>query len=137
MHAGAAEDSTAEGTFGRRQAPWVSVACRSRRPGPKDGTNGGTKTRALDDRAVGFEDIAAHGRAGVTGMASHTRYEIRVNGVLDGRWTAWFEGLHVTSDGSQTVICGPVADQAALHGVLNKIRDLGLVLISVHRLDPD
>ena len=70
-------------------------------------------------------------------MASHALYEIRVNGVLDGRWTAWFEGLHVSSDGSQTLISGWIADQAALHGVLNKIRDLGLVLISVRRLDPD
>ena len=70
-------------------------------------------------------------------MAPHSLYEIRVNGVLDGRWTAWFEGLHVSSHGSQTLISGRVADQAALHGVLNKIRDLGLVLISVRRLDPD
>jgi len=70
-------------------------------------------------------------------MASDAHYEMRVNGVLDRRWTAWFEGLHVSSDGSQTLISGRVADQAALHGVLNKIRDLGLVLISVRRLDPD
>jgi len=65
-----------------------------------------------------------------------SRYEIRVQGVLDGRWAAWFEGLQVTDDGSQTVIAGPVADQAALHGLLNKIGGLGLVLISVRRLDP-
>ena len=70
-------------------------------------------------------------------MASHAHYEIRVNGVLDGRWTEWFEGLRVSNVGSQTLISGQVADQAALHGVLNKIRDLGLVLISVRRLDPD
>ncbi len=70
-------------------------------------------------------------------MASRALYEIRVDGVLDGRWAAWFEGLHVRNDGSQTLISGQVADQAALHGVLNKIRDLGLVLISVSRLDPD
>ena len=65
------------------------------------------------------------------------RYEISVQGVLDGRWAAWFEGLQVTDDGSQTVISGPVADQAALHGLLNKICGLGLVLISVRRLDPE
>jgi hypothetical protein len=65
-----------------------------------------------------------------------SRYEIRVQGVLDGRWAAWFEGLQVTEDGSQTVISGPVADQAALHGLLNKICGLSLVLISVRRLDP-
>jgi len=65
-----------------------------------------------------------------------SRYEISVQGVLDGRWAAWFEGLQVTDDGSRTVIAGPVADQAALHGLLNKICGLGLVLISVRRLDP-
>ena len=65
-----------------------------------------------------------------------SRYEISVQGVLDGCWAAWFEGLQVTDDGSQTVISGPVADQAALHGLLNKICGLGLVLISVRRLDP-
>jgi hypothetical protein len=65
------------------------------------------------------------------------RYEISVQGVLDGRWAAWFEGLQVTDDGRQTVISGPVADQAALHGLLNKICGLGLVLISVRRLDPE
>jgi hypothetical protein len=63
-------------------------------------------------------------------------YQISVQGVLDGRWAAWFEGLQVTDDGSRTVIAGPVADQAALHGLLNKICGLGLVLISVRRLDP-
>ena len=65
------------------------------------------------------------------------RYEISVQGVLDGRWAAWFEGLQVTDDGRQTVISGPVADQAALHGLLNKICGLGLVLISLRRLDPE
>jgi hypothetical protein len=65
-------------------------------------------------------------------------YEIRVRGVLDSHWSIWFEGLAVTSDEpGQTVITGPVADQAALHGLLAKIRDLGLPLISVHHLDPD
>ena len=66
-----------------------------------------------------------------------TRYEISVQGVLDGRWAAWFEGLQVTDEGRQTVISGPVADQAALHGLLNKICGLGLVLVSVRRLDPE
>jgi hypothetical protein len=66
------------------------------------------------------------------------RYEIRVRGALDSRWSAWFEGLTVTSDESgQTVIAGPVADQAALHGLLIKVRDLGLPLLSVRQLDPD
>ena len=70
-------------------------------------------------------------------MSLNSRYEIRVKGILDGRWTAWFEDLQVASDGDETVICGPVADQAALHGVLTKVRDLGLFLISVRHLDPD
>jgi hypothetical protein len=70
-------------------------------------------------------------------MGLNSRYEIRVRGILDQRWTAWFEDLHVSSDGEETVICGPVADQAALHGLLTKVRDLGLFLISVRHLDPD
>jgi hypothetical protein len=70
-------------------------------------------------------------------MSLNSRYEIRVKGILDVRWTAWFEDLQVTSDGDETVICGPVADQAALHGLLTKVRDLGLFLISVRHLDPD
>jgi hypothetical protein len=72
----------------------------------------------------------------VSGTASPAGYEIRVEGVLDQRWTSWFEGLEIASDDSQTVIFGPVADQAALHGLLNRVCDLGLVLVSVRRLDP-
>lgn len=65
------------------------------------------------------------------------RYEIRLKGHLDARWAAWFDGLSVThdSDGT-TVIGGPVADQAALHGLLAKTRDLGLPLISVNYVEP-
>ena len=72
----------------------------------------------------------------MSGAARSARYEIRVEGVLDQGWTAWFEGLEIDSDDSQTVISGPVADQAALHGLLNRVCDLGVVLISVRRLDP-
>ena len=68
---------------------------------------------------------------------SPARYEIRVEGVLDDRWVAWFEGLHISSDGRQTVICGALPDQPALHGLLTKVRDLGLCLISVRRLGPN
>jgi hypothetical protein len=65
-------------------------------------------------------------------------YEIRVSGFLDPGWSAWFDGLEVTSDEHhQTIIAGPVADQAALHGLLAKIRDLGLELLSVRRTNPD
>ena len=64
-------------------------------------------------------------------------YEIRVHGHLGTRWAAWFDGLTLTrgSDGT-TTIHGPVADQAALHGLLQKIRDLGLPLISVNHATP-
>ena len=64
-------------------------------------------------------------------------YEIRLKGHLDSRWAAWFDGLSLTneSDGT-TVIHGPVADQAALYGLLQKTRDLGLPLISVNHVEP-
>ena len=72
------------------------------------------------------------------GPAEPARYELRVQGVLDDRWSAWFEGLRIASDqAGQTTITGPVADQAALHGLLTKIRDLGLPLLSVRRIDKD
>jgi hypothetical protein len=65
-------------------------------------------------------------------------YEIRVRGVLDSGWSAWFDGLQVTSDErGQTLIVGRVPDQAALHGLLAKIRDLGLDLLAVRRTDLD
>ena len=65
-------------------------------------------------------------------------YEIRIRGVLDSGWSAWFEGLRVSSDQhGQTTIAGPVVDQAALHGLLAKVRDLGLELLEVRRTDPD
>ena len=72
------------------------------------------------------------------GPAEPARYELRVQGVLDDRWSVWFEGLRIASDQhGQTTIAGPVTDQAALHGLLAKVRDLGLELLSVRRLDPD
>jgi hypothetical protein len=65
------------------------------------------------------------------------RYEIRLKGHLDARWAAWFDGLTLThdSDGT-TIIHGPVADQAALYGLLQKTRDLGLPLLSVRQAEP-
>jgi hypothetical protein len=72
----------------------------------------------------------------VNGPGGPARYEFRVDGVLDGRWAVWFGGLQVNSDGTQTAISGLLADQPALHGVLAKVRDLGLCLISVRRLGP-
>jgi hypothetical protein len=71
----------------------------------------------------------------VTDPGWPARYEIRVDSVLDDQWADWFGGLQLSSDGTQTVITGVLADQPALHGLLTKIRDLGLCLISVRRLD--
>lgn len=73
----------------------------------------------------------------MSGTTPSAGYEIRVEGVLDQRWTTWFEGLEIASDHSQTVISGPVPDQAALHGLLNRVCDLGLVIVSVRRLEPE
>ena len=66
------------------------------------------------------------------------RYEIRLTGHLHARWAAWFDGLVITyeADGT-TVISGQNVDQAALHGVLQRVRDLGLPLVSVTRIEPD
>jgi hypothetical protein len=66
------------------------------------------------------------------------RYEIRLKGHLDNRWASWFDGLTLTtcSDGT-TTIRGIVVDQSALHGLLQKVRDIGLPLISVIRVEPD
>jgi hypothetical protein len=63
-------------------------------------------------------------------------YEIRLAGRLDAHWAVWFDGLTVSQemDGT-TVLSGPIADQAALHGVLQRVRDLGVPLVSVTRVD--
>jgi hypothetical protein len=64
------------------------------------------------------------------------RYEIRLKGHLDARWAAWFDGLTLTHDGDGTTLLhGPVVDQAALHGLLQRVRDVGLPLVSVTRFD--
>jgi hypothetical protein len=62
-------------------------------------------------------------------------YEIRIKGHLDGRWADWFGGMTFTleEDGG-TLLTGPVIDQAALHGLLRKVRDLGMPLLSVNRV---
>jgi hypothetical protein len=66
------------------------------------------------------------------------RYEIRVQGHLARRWTAWFDGMSLTAcDDGTTFIHGPVADQSALHGLLRKLSDIGLPLISVTQTAPD
>jgi hypothetical protein len=64
------------------------------------------------------------------------RYEIRLKGHLGNRWVTWFDGLAIAQDSDgTTLIHGPVADQAALYGLLQKARDLGLPLISVNHVD--
>jgi hypothetical protein len=70
-------------------------------------------------------------------MAGYDIYEIRIEGCLRGEWSGWFEGLTIsTQPPGETVLTGPVADQAALYGLLIKMRDLGIPLVSVHRIEP-
>jgi hypothetical protein len=71
-------------------------------------------------------------------LGDDSHYEIRVRGHLDDRWSPWFDGLALTSlpDGVTVIDC-PSIDQAALHGLLRQVRDAGLRLISVTRLDPE
>ena len=65
-------------------------------------------------------------------------YQIRLKGHLDAQWTDWFAGLTISlQENGDTLLTGPVVDQAALHGLLKKIRDLGLPLISVICLDTE
>ena len=64
-------------------------------------------------------------------------YEIRIEGHLGNQWTDWFDGLSITLEASgDTLLAGPVLDQAALHGLLKKVRDLGMPLLSVNRVKP-
>lgn len=64
-------------------------------------------------------------------------YEIRITGHLDNRWADWFEGMTITLEANgETTLAGMVADQSALHGLLKKVRDLGMPLVSVNRTEP-
>jgi hypothetical protein len=67
-------------------------------------------------------------------LASSVEYEIRVEGVLDERWSTWFDELQIRDEGETTVIAGAVTDQAALQSLLAKVSRLGLSLISVRRI---
>ena len=76
---------------------------------------------------------ATHGEGPESGW-----YEIRIQGHLETRWGSWFDGLTLITEGDGTTILrGPVIDQAALHGLLQKVRDLGLPLVSVTHVQAD
>jgi hypothetical protein len=78
------------------------------------------------------------GGASAAGHSGIPHYEIRVKGHLGSRWTAWFDGLSLTTeDGGTTALRGPVTDQAALHGLLQKLRDLGIPLVSLIEVPAD
>jgi hypothetical protein len=71
-----------------------------------------------------------------TGPGQPMVYQIRLKGHLDSQWTDWFEGLTITlEEDGDTLLTGPVGDQAALHGLLKKVRDLGIPLVSVSPLE--
>jgi hypothetical protein len=96
---------------------------RQRRPRSIAGSN--SRRSAMSEISTGM-----HHEAG--------RYEIRLKGHLDSRWAAWFDGLTLTSESDgTTLIRGQVVDQAALYGLLQKIRDMGLPLVSVTQVEPD
>ena len=61
-------------------------------------------------------------------------YQIRVEGQINSHWSHWFEGMTIEYDGNTTILTGPVADQSQLHGILQRIRDLNLTLMSVNQL---
>ena len=79
----------------------------------------------------------AEQRSQRTGPAWPSIYQIRIEGHLGPAWTDWFAGLSITlEDNGDTLMTGAVVDQAALHGLLKKVRDLGVPLVSVDRLEP-
>jgi hypothetical protein len=73
----------------------------------------------------------------VSGTRWPARYEMRVEGVLDGRWSEWFQGLRIENQDGETILSGMLPDQPALHGILDRLRDLGLTIVTVRRLPPE
>lgn len=68
--------------------------------------------------------------------SDHGLYQVRVRGILDAKWTTWFDGFEISWKGQdETVLTGRAIDQAALHGILSKVRDLGLDLLLVKRIE--
>ena len=66
-----------------------------------------------------------------------TGYRIRLKGQLDHKWSDWFENMEIFTEGEETILSGPVTDQAALHGLFIRIRDLNLTLLSVEQIKTD
>ncbi len=76
-------------------------------------------------------------RNAITDQTQFPIYQIRLKGHLDPQWTDWFDGLTITlAVNGDTLVTGPVVDQAALHGLLKKVRDLGMPLLSVMQMPP-
>ncbi len=77
-------------------------------------------------------------RSSKTDLDQQPIYQIRIEGHLGSQWTDWFEGLTITlEDNGDTLLTGPIIDQAALYGLLKKVRDLGMPLLSVNRIESD
>ena len=94
----------------------------------------------ISDRIVVMKDGCLAADVPVSqalGLSMPAAYRIKVKGVLDARWATWFDGLTMTAARDETILSGPVADQPALHSLLIRIRDLGLPLVSVNRIEPD
>jgi hypothetical protein len=97
-----------------------------------DFTNLGAATREQYDR---YTDMSIKPNP-TTDPHQPMIYHIRVRGHLGSEWSDWFEGLTLTrEDNGDTLLTGPVVDQATLHGLLRKVRDLGMLLISVNRVE--
>ena len=76
----------------------------------------------------------SHSTAPTTDPGQPAIYQIRLKGLLGSQWTDWFEGLAITlEEDGDTLLAGPVVDQSALHGLLKKVRDLGMPLVSVNQ----
>jgi hypothetical protein len=84
------------------------------------------------------DNVMANERNPTTEPSELMVYQIRVTGHLGREWSDWFDGLSITlQDNGETLLSGPVVDQAALHGLLRKVRDLGLPLLAVTLMKPD